>query len=82
MTPTMHQVLALIEQALGRAPGSLDAGAQLDITEGWDSLKTMEVVLAVEQHFGTQFSARQMMALDSAAALCAALADNGVAEAA
>jgi acyl carrier protein len=74
---TMQQVLALIEQALGQAAGSLDDSAALDLTAGWDSLKTMELVLAVEQHFATTFSARQMMALDSAQALCAALRANG-----
>ena len=77
MTTTMQQVLALIEQALGQPAGSLDHSAGLDITAGWDSLKTMEVVLAVEQHFATTFTARQMMALDSAATICAALQANG-----
>lgn len=79
MTTTMQQVLALIEAALGKPPGSLDDGAALDLTEGWDSLKTMEVVCAVEQRFGTTFTARQMMALDSAQSICEALESNGMA---
>jgi len=78
MTQTMQQVLALIEQALGQPPGKLDDGAALDLTEGWDSLKTMEIVVAVEQRFGTTFSARQMMAIDAAQAICDALAAQGL----
>lgn len=78
MNPTLDAVLRLIAQALDQPAGSLDASAALDLSPGWDSLKTMEILVAVEQHFGVAFTARQMMALDSAQAICAALAACGV----
>lgn len=73
MNNTMTSILALLEQSLGKPPGSLDDSAAMDLTDGWDSLKTMEIVIAVERHFQASFSARQMMDMDSAMSIHAAL---------
>lgn len=78
MNNTMTAIVALLEQSLGKPPGSLDDSAAMDLTDGWDSLKTMEIVIAVERFFQTSFSARQMMDMDSAASIHAALVHNGV----
>ncbi|MBK7050970.1 MAG: acyl carrier protein [Rhodoferax sp.] len=78
MNALMPQIVALIERALDKPAQSLDAQAAMDQTPGWDSLKTMEIVVAVERHFQTTFSAQQMMSMDSAASICDALIANGV----
>jgi acyl carrier protein len=70
MNALMPQIVALIERALDKPA--------MDQTPGWDSLKTMEIVVAVERHFQTTFSAQQMMSMDSAASICDALIANGV----
>lgn len=78
MNPLMAQIVSLIERALGLPAQSLDAEAAMDETRGWDSLKTMEIVVAVERHFQTTFSATQMMAMDSAKTIHEALVSNEV----
>ena len=47
MNALMPQIVALIERALDKPAQSLDAQAAMDQTPGWDSLKTMEIVVAV-----------------------------------
>lgn len=79
MNALMAQLVSQIERALDLPAQSLDAEAAMDETRGWDSLKTMEIVVAVERHFQTTFSATQMMAMDSARSIYAALVANGLA---
>lgn len=78
MSALIQQIVTLIEVALNKPAASLDTDAAMDLTEGWDSLKTMEIMIAVEKHFNTMFSARQMMMLDSAQAFRDALLQNGI----
>lgn len=78
MSALMLQTLSIIERALDKPPLSLDSNAAMDETQGWDSLKTMEIVVAIERHFQTTFSAQQMMSMDSATSICEALVANGV----
>ncbi len=78
MSMLMEQIISLVESALGKAPSSLDASAAMDITEGWDSLKTMEILIAVEKQFQITFSAKQMMALDSIGSIHDTLLSMGV----
>jgi acyl carrier protein len=78
MSTLMAQILSIIERALDKAPQTLDPDAAMDETQGWDSLKTMEIVVAIERHFQTTFSAQQMMSMDSANSIYEALAANGV----
>ena len=78
MNSLMEEILALLAGALGKEPATLDADTAMDVTDGWDSLKTMEIVITMERHFQTTFTARQMMALDSARSIHDALQRNGV----
>lgn len=78
MNPLMAQIVSLIERALDKPAQTLTADAAMDETQGWDSLKTMEIVVAVERHFQTTFSATQLMSIDSAAAIYEALVSKGV----
>jgi acyl carrier protein len=41
--------------------------------EQWDSLKHMEIIFALEDRYGVQFDESEFQALDSAAAIAAAL---------
>ena len=77
MNASKARIVVLTDKALGKDTGSPDETADMDETPGWDSLKTIEAVVTVERHFSTTFAANQMMTLDSAPALQAALVQNG-----
>lgn len=42
---------------------------------GWDSARQIEILLAVEQHFGLRFSSRQIDTFDSVGALARAVTE-------
>ena len=44
-----------------------------DDVPGWDSARQIEILLAVEQHFGVRFSSRQIDTFDSVGALARAV---------
>jgi acyl carrier protein len=77
MNAVTRQLIDLIERELGKAPGTLGEDAAMDLTDGWDSLKTMEIVIAVERAFDFSFSAKQMMSLSSVGAFRSALLQAG-----
>jgi acyl carrier protein len=78
MTSLMQEILRLLAESLGKDPASLDVDAAMDVTDGWDSLKTMEIIIAMERHFQTSFTARQMMTMDSAQSIHDALQLKGM----
>jgi len=72
----LAQIVILIENVLGAEKGELNEEAAMDTTKGWDSLKTMEIVIVVEEHFGVTFTAKQLMGLVSAQSIYSALMEN------
>lgn len=65
---TRAAVRAIVETVLN-APVPLDANATRRDLLGWDSLKHVEVVFAVEAEFGVTFTEEDMAALDSIEAI-------------
>jgi len=63
---------ALIRAALGLPAGRKVPLVRADI-EQWDSLKHMEIILALEDRFGVMFHEDEFPALDSTAAIAAAV---------
>lgn len=53
---------------------SLDATASRRTLAQWDSLRHMQLMLALEDQFGVEFSDSEIAKLDSAAAVIAAIA--------
>lgn len=74
----LEQLTAAIAGALGRPGIALDLDAGMDVTAGWDSLKNMEVLLAVEAAFQTRFTAEELMSLQSVRGLHQALQAKGL----
>lgn len=53
-------VASVVRRRLGLANGADLAGGGLGLTPGWDSLKHIEIVLALEEAFGIQFQSAEM----------------------
>jgi acyl carrier protein len=43
---------------------------------GWDSLSNVQILLAVEKHFGVRFTSREIQGLKDVGELCARLRDK------
>jgi acyl carrier protein len=55
MNETQDKILTTMAAVFGVAKNSLDETASIDTVETWDSLKHMDLVLALEEAFGIQF---------------------------
>lgn len=65
MQKTRRDLTAAIALALGQPAENLDMDSGLDVTEGWDSLKNMQVLLQVEATFHLRFDTEELMSLQS-----------------
>lgn len=75
---TLEQtVTAVVEQVLKQPAGTLDLDAGMGVTEGWDSLVMMEIVVAVEKQYGTQFDPETLYEMVFVRDLVAALQAQG-----
>jgi hypothetical protein len=67
--------IAPLVRAVLRLPGNHDLrGGGLDQTSGWDSLKHIEIILAIETQLGLHFKSSEIEAThryDDLVALCA-----------
>src|SRR5262249_28355551 len=70
-----ERVLAIVSQVLGVEVDALDESSSPDTIESWDSLNHMNLVLALEEEFGVQFSDDQIVQLLSLGAIINALQD-------
>lgn len=50
------RIRSIVADILGLAPEELSEDSGVDLTEGWDSLKNLTILMEVEQQFGHQFS--------------------------
>jgi len=78
MNILMERIIAVVAGVLNVSVADLDENAAMDVTDGWDSLKTMEIVIAIERNFQLVFTAQQMMAQDSVRSIYDALIQSGV----
>jgi acyl carrier protein len=73
MPPDKHQSLeqlcTLVADALKVSPEAVHRGTRSSNLPQWNSLGHLQVILAVETHFGVRFRTAEMLALDSIEAL-------------
>jgi acyl carrier protein len=74
--PELEEVVA---RALGVPRASIGPGARPRVTEGWDSVRHVELVVELERAYGVAFTLGEAAGLDSLAAVRAALRAKGVA---
>lgn len=60
-----NAIVAVISAVLKVPPEQIAAGVSPDAVEGWDSEKHVELVVALEDHFGCQFEADEVPELTS-----------------
>ena len=58
-------VIIQVAEILNCNPEKLSMESAIDITEGWDSLKNMDVILSLESKFNIVFQPEELMRLDS-----------------
>jgi acyl carrier protein len=58
---TRERVVRIVSEVLGRPAASIDDDSSPDNIESWDSLKQMNLVLALEQEFGVRFTDEQIV---------------------
>ena len=58
---TLEKVTKIISQIMGVPGNQLDEDSSPETVEVWDSLMHMNLVLALEEEFGVQFSDEQIM---------------------
>lgn len=58
---TLEKVTKIISQTMGVPVNQLDENSSPETVEVWDSLMHMNLVLALEEEFGVQFSDEQIM---------------------
>lgn len=58
---TLEKVTKIISQTMGVPDNQLDEDSSPETVEVWDSLMHMNLVLALEEEFGVQFSDEQIM---------------------
>lgn len=56
-----ERVFRVVSQVMGVTIGEVNEESSPDTLEAWDSLKHMNLVLALEEEFGLQFTDEQIM---------------------
>lgn len=70
-----NKLRTIVSQILGVVPESLTDQSSPDTIHGWDSVKTMDLVLAIEEEFGVRLSDDQIESLLSFKLIKLALAE-------
>jgi acyl carrier protein len=73
---TRERVLRLVSQIMNIPIASLTDASSPDVVEAWDSLKHMNLVLALEEEFGVRFSDDEIMNMSSVARVTAAVDEH------
>ncbi len=64
-TMTRQRVLRAVSQIMDVPADQLTDGSSPDTIDAWDSLRHMNLVLALEEEFGIKFSDQQIMTMSS-----------------
>lgn len=62
MEDKLKKLLAVM---LGVDEGQIDENASIETIEGWDSLKQMNIIVAIEEEFDIQFDEEESILSDS-----------------
>ncbi len=74
----MMKLYEVVGGVLKIAPNTLNNGSNALNTPNWDSLRHIEVMLAVENAFGIRFSMSEMVGMENLGEMRAVLAAKGV----
>ena len=74
----MDQLVGLMAECLRLAPGEITPELSIENSAAWDSLKHMEVVLSIEEHFGIRLTADEIVAMISVGEIQRVLVAKGV----
>lgn len=70
---TLERVIAIAAAVLKVPPAGLTAQSSPDDVATWDSMHHLQIILALEESFGTKFPAHQIDQLQTVGAMVAAL---------
>lgn len=73
-----NRVAQILADTLGVPLTDIPPGASMENIAGWDSIAHLNLLMSLEQEFGVQFSAVEMIALNSLPAIEQALAARGI----
>lgn len=71
-----QRIFEIVAQMASADPTSINLESSMDNVDTWDSLVSINLVLALEEEFGVQFSDDQITKLSSVLAILDALADQ------
>ncbi len=74
---TRQRVLQIVGSVLGCPPGTVDENTSPDSVATWDSLRHMKLMLALEEELGVQFTADQIVEMNSVGLILAVLEETG-----
>jgi len=69
MNPVDQGVREVMASVFGMKPKNIDITASPSTIGAWDSLQHLNLALALEEHFGIQFSVDEMASLNSYTAI-------------
>ncbi len=75
MTEPLEEVIGSV---LGVSPESLSDESSIENTDGWDSLRQLSILLALESAYGISITTDQARDMTSISAIKAVLANHGV----
>jgi acyl carrier protein len=73
-----HKLKTIMAEALTIPMERIDDSTTMDNVDTWDSLRHMELVVAIEQSFQIEFSAEEFIQMTSFAEIKRVLGDKGV----
>jgi len=59
------RIKKVMANVFGVSPGDIDEASSPDTIEAWDSLRHMQMVLALEQEFGVEFDDARIVEMQS-----------------
>jgi acyl carrier protein len=65
----LDRVCAIVARVLQVPPATVTAASSPDTLQSWDSLHHLQIVLALEEEFGIEFSVEEIAALQSVEAI-------------
>lgn len=61
MTQNLDKIIFVVASVLGVAKEELGPDSGMESTANWDSLKHVQIIMAIEQAFGKKFQMEQLM---------------------
>lgn len=72
----LQRVVEVLADILGVDASELHPESSPDTVDGWDSIRHLDMMIALEQEFGVVFAAPEIEAADSVEAICRLIASK------